>query len=291
MSDVNEIEDVQEDIVTEDPNAVEDEQEVEQPEAEVGEQPENTGEEVTDGELVISVGDEEIPTEDEEVSKAPEWVRQLRKEHRELKRRNKELEAKLQATMQPDPVVSLPPKPKLEDFDYDPEKFEAKLEEWYTIKKKHDEQQEAMRRAQEEIQKAWQERLDAYNRAKSELKVRDYEDAESSVQEHFNVTQQGIIVQGLDNPALVVYALGKNPKKLAELASIKDPVRFAVAVAKLETQLKVSTRKPPPPPPKITSGGAPVSGSVDSTLERLRAEAERTGDYTKVIQYKRSKRQ
>ena len=88
-----------------------------------------------------------------------------------------------------------------------------------------------------------------------------------------------------------VYALGKNPKKLAELASIKDPVRFAVAVAKLETQLKVSTRKPPPPPPKITSGSAPVSGSVDSTLERLRAEAERTGDYTKVIQYKRSKRQ
>lgn len=291
MSDVNEIEDVQEDIVTEDPNAIEDEQEVEQPEAEAGEQPESTAEEATDGELVISVGDEEIPTEDEEVSKAPEWVRQLRKEHRELKRRNKELEAKLQTTMQPDPVVSLPPKPKLEDFDYDPEKFEAKLEEWYTIKRKHDEQQEAMRRTQEEIQKAWQERLDAYNRAKSELKVRDYEDAESFVQEHFNATQQGIIVHGLDNPALVVYALGKNPKKLAELASIKDPVRFAVAVAKLETQLKVSTRKPPPPPPKITSGGAPVSGSVDSTLERLRAEAERTGDYTKVIQYKRSKRQ
>ena len=131
MPDVNEIEDVQEDIVTEDPNAVEDEQEVEQseaeageqPEAEVGEQPENTGEEATDGELVISVGDEEIPTEDEEVSKAPEWVRQLRKEHRELKRRNKELEAKLQATVQPDPVVSLPPKPKLEDFDYDPQKL------------------------------------------------------------------------------------------------------------------------------------------------------------------------
>jgi len=291
MSDMNEIEDVQEDIVTEDPNAVEDEENHEQPEAEVGEQPESTAEEATDGELVISVGDEEIPTEDEEVSKAPEWVRQLRKEHRELKRRNKELEAKLQATMQPDPVVSLPPKPKLEDFDYDPEKFEAKLEEWYMIKKQYDEQQEAMRRAQEEIQKAWQERLDAYNRAKSELKVRDYEDAESFVQEHLNVTQQGIIVQGLDNPALVVYALGKNPKKLAELASIKDPVRFAVAVAKLETQLKVSTRKPPPPPPKITSGGAPVSGSVDSTLERLRAEAERTGDYTKVIQYKRSKRQ
>jgi len=33
-----------------------------------------------------------------------------------------------------------------------------------------------------------------------------------------------------------------------------------------------------------------VSGAVDSTLERLRAEAERTGDMTKVIAYKRQKR-
>lgn len=286
MSEANEIQDIVEDLdeveqpeegqVTESVGQVEEEQPQVQPDEE--------------SELVISVGDEEIPTEDEEVSKAPEWVRQLRKEHRELKRRNRELESKLQESAQSDLVLSLPPKPKLEDFDYDPQKFEAKLEEWYTIKKKHDEQQEQFRRAQEEAQKAWQERLESYNKAKSELKVRDYEDAESYVQEQFNVTQQGIIIQGLDNPALVVYALGKNPKKAAELAAIKDPVRFAVVVAKLETQLKVFNRKAPPPPPKVVSGSAPVSGSVDSTLERLRAEAERTGDYTKVIQYKRSKR-
>jgi hypothetical protein len=28
---------------------------------------------------------------------------------------------------------------------------------------------------------------------------------------------------------------------------------------------------------------------VDSTLERLRAEAEKTGNYTKVLQYRRQK--
>jgi len=37
-------------------------------------------------------------------------------------------------------------------------------------------------------------------------------------------------------------------------------------------------------------GKAPKSGAVDSNLERLRAEAERTGDYTKVIAYKNQKR-
>jgi len=32
-----------------------------------------------------------------------------------------------------------------------------------------------------------------------------------------------------------------------------------------------------------------VSGAVDGTLERLREEASRTGDMTKVIAYKRQK--
>jgi len=105
------------------------------------------------------------------------------------------------------------------------------------------------------------------------------------------VTQQGIVLQGSDNPALIIYALGKNTKRAKELASITDPVKFAFAVAKLETQLKVSNRKAAASPERtIASGGTRLSGAVDSTLERLRAEAEKSGDYTKVLQYKRQKR-
>ena len=89
------------------------------------------------------------------------------------------------------------------------------------------------------------------------------------------------------DPVLVVYALGKNPKKAAELSEIKDPVKFAFAVAKLETQLKVSSRKAATKPEKTVNGSARVSGSVDSTLERLRAEASRTGDFSKLTAYKR----
>jgi hypothetical protein len=62
-------------------------------------------------------------------------------------------------------------------------------------------------------QKAWQAKLDGYGKAKAELRVKDFEDAEAVAQELFNVTQQGVMLQGADNPALVVYALGKNPKK------------------------------------------------------------------------------
>lgn len=244
-------------------------------------------------ELVISMDGEEITKESEEHRSAPAWVRELRKSSREKDRKIKELEAKLNAASAPaqPEQVTLPKKPKLEDVDYDPDAYEEKLGEWYEQKRKYDAQVEAAKRQQEEADRAWQDRLATYSKAKTELKVQDYDESESFVQEKFNVTQQGIILQGLENPALVVYALGKNQKKAEELAGITDPVRFAVAIGKLEDKLKVTTRKAPPPPPKSVTGTARVSGAIDSTLDRLRAEAEKTGDYTKVLKYKQQKKQ
>ena len=160
-------------------------------------------------------------------------------------------------------------KPTLEDFDYDAEKFEASLAQWFERKRQVDEQAAKVQADIEKQQQEWQAKLEGYGKAKAELKVRDYDDAESLVQESFNVTQQGVILQGADNPALLVYALGKNPKKAKELASISDPVKFAFAIAKLETQLKVTNRKAAPPPEKTVQGTGRVSGTVDSTLDRL----------------------
>jgi hypothetical protein len=181
-------------------------------------------------------------------------------------------------------------KPKLEDFDYDADQFETALANWFERKRQAD---EANARQEAEVmtqQKAWQAKLEGYGKAKAELRVKDFEDAEAVAQELFNVTQQGVMLQGADNPALVVYALGKNPKKAQELADIKDPVKFAFAVAKLEKDLKVTNRRAAPPPERVVSGTGRSSGAVDSTLERLREEAARTGNMTKVIQYKTQKR-
>lgn len=243
-------------------------------------------------EVVVTIGEEPPPSEEEEVARAPEWVRELRKSHRELQRKNRELEEKLNTTSgaetKPAPLGK---KPTLEDCDYDAEKFEAELATWYDRKREADEAAARAEAEQKEAQKAWQAKLDAYGKAKTELKVKDFDDAEALVQENFSQTQQGIILQGAENSALLFYALGKNPKKLKELASTTDPVKFAFAVAKLETQLKVTNRKAAPPPEKTVRGTGPVSGTVDSQLERLRADAERTGDYSKVMAYKRQKRQ
>jgi hypothetical protein len=258
----------------------------------VGDQSDDQSVEDDEGEpdeVIVSIGEEAPPPE--EHTQAPEWVRELRKTNRELQRQNRELQGKLKSTAQTEtkPVV-LGKKPSLEEHDYDAEKFEEAMADWFERKRKADDanaKQEAEVMTQ---QKAWQSKLDGYGKAKAELRVKDYEDAEAVAQEVFNVTQQGIVLQGADNPALVIYALGKNPKKAKELSDIKDPVKFAFAVAKLEKELKVTNRKAAPPPERIVSGTGRVSGAVDSTLERLREDALRTGNMTKVIAYKAQKR-
>lgn len=248
---------------------------------------EATPEASAEDELIVTIGEEAPPQEEEKP--APEWVRELRKQHRELQKRNRELEAKLTQDQAPK-APEIGKKPTLEDFDYDAEKFEASLAQWFERKRQADEQAAKVQADIEKQQQEWQSKLQGYGKAKAELKVKDYDDAEGIVQESFNTTQQGVILQGADNPALLVYALGKNPKKAKELASISDPVKFAFAIAKLETQLKVTNRKAAPPPEKTVQGTGRVSGTVDSTLDRLRAEAEKTGNYSKVMAYKRQKR-
>ena len=259
---------------------------------EVIEEPEAQDNQESEDEVVVSI-DGESPPQEVEQTKAPEWVRELRKSHRDLQRQNRELQSRLESFQKPEQKIGEPgPKPKLEQFDYDADLYEQKLEQWHEQKRKFELEAEKLRQEQAAQDQVWKDRLEAYSRNKAELKVKDYEDAEATAQELFNVTQQGIIVRGANNPALLVYALGKNPKKAAELAKLNDPVEFAFAVARLEKDLKVTNRKSAPAPEKIVqnSGRVVSSASVDSTLNRLRAEAERTGDYTKVMEYRRQKR-
>jgi len=259
---------------------VEEEIEINEPVDEI--EPEDTEE------VVVSIGEEAPPPE--EHTPAPEWVRELRKTNRELQRQNRELQARVQAAPPETKPVVIGNKPKLEDHDYDADAYEEALTSWFERKRQADEVKAKQEAEVMNQQKAWQAKLDGYGKAKAELRVRDYEDAEAVAQEVFSITQQGVILQGAENPALVVYALGKNPKKAKELAEVTDPVKFAFAVAKLEKELKVTNRRAAPAPERIVSGTGRSSGAVDSTLERLREEAARTGNMTKVIQYRAQKR-
>lgn len=250
--------------------------------------------ESSDDDVVVLIEGESPPQEEEEeVAEAPKWVKELRKTHKDVVRKNRELEEKLKSLEKPkvEEPVELGAKPTLRDYDYDDEKFEAAIEAWHDRKLKVSAQEAEKTKQNKAAQDAWNAKVEAYNKARTALKVKDYDEVAANAGEVLNATQQGIIVAGSENPALVVYALGKNPKKAAELSKIQDPVQFAFAIAKLEGQLKVSSKRTAPPPENVlTAGTGRSSGSVDSTLERLRAEAERSGDYSKVIAYKKSKR-
>lgn len=246
--------------------------------------------EAEETELVVSIGNEE-PTPDpvaEEARQAPEWVKELRKQNREQQKRIRELERSMQAPAAQGETNTAPPKkPTLADVDYDTGAYEEKLDGWYKAKAEYDRQANERQRAQEAVKGAWEAKISGYNTAKAELKARDFDDAEAVIADTLSVTQQGIILDGAEKPALLIYALGKNPKKAAELAAITNPVAFAAAIGRLEASLKVTQRKPSAAPEQIPSGNARKTGAVDNTLERLREEAGKTGDFTKVMAYKR----
>lgn len=245
-------------------------------------------EEQSEEELQVQIGDEEPPPQEQE--ETAQWVKDLRKQQRELIKENRELKRNLQTGQPAQQKPALPERPKLADFDYDEDKHQAALDGWYAKKLEIDQFEATQRRAAEDAQRQVDEVRKDYQTKAATLKVPDYKAAEEEVIASLSEAQQGLILGGADNPPLLVYALGKNPKRLSELAAIKDPVKFAFAAAKLEKDLKVSNRKNEKPAPETTvkSSGPVVSGNA--TLERLRAEAQKTGDMSKVVAYKRQMR-
>ena len=240
-------------------------------------------------EVIVSIGEDAPPPEEE---KDPGLVKHLRKTLRETTRKAKELEAKLQALTETKPA-ELGKRPELADpdIDYDEDKFLSKTEAWLERKRKVDDEKRAALEAEKAQEAEWRTKMEAYNngklKLKDELKLRDVDEAEENVREAFSVTQQGAILDGSDDPALLIHALGKDTKLLKELSEIKSISKFIFRVAKLEAKdLKVTKRNSPPPPERTVTSTGSVAGSIDSTLAKLEAEAEKTGDRTKIVRYK-----
>lgn len=256
-------------------------------------QPEAVEEE---GPLVVQIGDE-APEDDipeEEIAKAPAWVQELRKRDREREREKRELQRQLKELQAASSVTpdkpKLSAKPTLESCDYDEGEFEAKLEAWYQEKATVEAAERQANEQAEQEQQAWLAKVSTYNEAKAKLPVDDFDDAEAFIKDTFDATQQALLIKVAKDAPTLVYALGKNHKKAVELAAIKDYPDFVAEAVRLEMSVK-TTRKPSVSPERAVSvpTGTGVA-STDNTLDRLRAEAEKTGDYSKVIAYKRQRK-
>lgn len=270
------------------PEVEESEVETAPPEAPEEETPEEPKEEPE--ELVLSLDGEDQEPEEENVP----WVRQLRKERREDKKRIRELERLIAEKTAPavQSVNAPGEKPTLEGCNFDGEVFEAKLEQWHSQKAKYERQQEETTRKQQSEQDAWNKTLQGYaaERAQISKAVPDFEDAEEAVQAALSVTQQGLILKAPSGDrAKIVAALGKSPKKLAELAAIQDPVDFVYAIAEVKAMIKTQKRTPPPVNDKPVRSKVSGASVVNQQLETLREEARKTGDYSKYFAAKNAR--
>lgn len=254
-----------------------------------------------DSEVSITLGDAPPPgagDEEEELDEeAPAWVKDVRVQNRELNKKLREQELELkklktpQAAQEPE-APKLGTKPTLESCEYDEEAYEASLTKWHDDKRKVEKHQEEVQRKQEEEKAENQRVVDSYTAASQKLKVPDFRESEELVSIALSDVQKALILNGADNPATLVYALGRTPEKLKELAAITNPLKFTTAFAKLEEKIKVTKRTDKPGPERSipSTGGTSRVAGVDKNLERLEAEAEKTGDRTKIQAYKRSLR-
>jgi hypothetical protein len=235
-----------------------------------------------EAEEVISFGDESQESEDDKESAHQRLIR-LRQESIEKDRLIEELK---QRSAPVQPHVSADRKPQLsdEDIDHDEDAYSAKLLAW---------QKAVDARAAE--QDAWVKRVDAYKQAGKDLKVKSFASAEIEVQEKLSLQQQGFLLQALKDPALsakFVFALGKNPTALKELAATKDPIEFVVKVTERKALLLAQAKKVAPSGKRPTAPSDSVSGKpdLDKVAERLLDKAMKTGDMTEYSRYTRKLR-
>lgn len=237
-----------------------------------------------DDDLVLTI-EGEAGEEAAEAVPATGLVKHLREQIRE---RDKRLAA-LSQTAKP---IEVGPKPDLwDDCEGDADKFEAALLEWSERSAQAKKAQQAESQHAEALQTEWQNEHSTYQTQRAAIKLPDFEVAEAAVSQALTRDQQSALILAATNKAAVVAALGRSPARLAEIAKITNPIKFAVAVSKLEGSIKMVSRRKPAEIDEPVRGGAPIASRVDKVEERLSAEASRTGDMTKLFAHQRKKRE
>lgn len=216
-----------------------------------------------------------------------ESFRALRQSERDKTKRIKELEEQLKGYESPEMEVG--PKPTLKDFEYDEAKYEKALTEWTERDRAAKSAQQDREREQAKEQEDYAKKLDGYYARKAALNLKDFDDVQASVEASLSKAQQSIAVKLAEDPAVLVYAIGKNPKVMDELAQITDPVEFSYKLAKLESKMR-SSKNTRPAPEKKVKGTVAQPQTSDKTLAKLEAEAAKTGDRRKVIAHKKAMR-
>lgn len=268
----------------------EDQDKAAKPEPDEGEEPE--GDDDDDEGLNVEIDGKAV--EDEPAEPATPLVRTLRREVRNAQREARRLRRELEEARQPqvaDADSDPGPMPTLADVGYDEAGFATAMTAWTQKKIDNDRKIAQRREEQERTDAEFRAKVASYDAAKRQMGAKDFDEAEEAVLATFSKVQQGILVQATEHPERVVYALGKSPKLRAEIAAIKDPIKQAAALARLETRIAIGAKKPSTmPETKVrgASGGASTAG--DARLDAALAKSERTNDISDLYRVIRERR-
>lgn len=188
-----------------------------------------------------------------------------------------------------DPEPIIPERPKLEDFDYDQDKFDAAVDARETAVVAHAEWKTRQSEREAERARAADRQAKQLEQQRSALGVSDYEDRAALVKERLTDAQIAILTNGAQNPARLIYALGRSPSKLDQLAGEDNLARFAVMIGGMEKDIKVTKRSAPSPDtlPRGATASPALNDRAAKELARLEREAARTGDRTALIQFRK----
>jgi hypothetical protein len=236
-------------------------------------------------EVVITFADEG----DDETEATP-LVKKLREQIRDRDRKLSQMRRAPAPANDADPEPTIPDRPRtLADFDYDEDRFSQAMDAHVEGKERHVEwrQREEKRKGERGAQEAEQARQ--IEQQRKALGVGDYDVKAGLVRERLTDAQMAILINGADNPAQMIYALGRSESRLDMLCGEDNLAKFAVMLGRMEKDIKVTKKSAPTPESRVRGATASVAiGGSDKQLERLEKEAERTGDRSKLIQYRQT---
>jgi len=129
-----------------------------------------------------------------------------------------------------------------------------------------------------------------YERAEK-IGVKDYEATEDKAIEALGLEYTNHVIDHFNDSQNILYYLGKNPKDAEHLRSVLDEslVLGVAEIGRLRSEIRVRPKKQTTPNPDAPlEGGVPKNATAnDRKLDKLREEASKTGDMTKLIAFKR----
>lgn len=242
----------------------------------------DTGEIAGDDEQVVEAEEELTFGDDEDDDTAPDLPKKLRNEIKERDRALALANKRIAELDKPAAPVDVGPRPTREEFDWDDEAYDAAVDAWNERKVTAQTQASQPNDSEAEARQD----VDRMHVSIASLSQPDAKDVVAGAVEVLSPADQFIIARVVKEPGKLIYALGKNPARLKTLMEITDPVKKIAEITRMEMQMTTRTRTAPQPEHIRTGDARPGSGA-DKQLAKLEAEADKTGDRTALIRYRK----